>query len=454
MEQSINPQNTNAIIQDKVKKFIEKIKDKKQIELSDFNLYNKIKKENTISPLMVFILEKAIEKYNNNEIENQIEKVGFGEFPGITNKMEENNILFFESKNAFVLYVSFDEALIGNFWCNHQLLCDLLAINPIKEVLNSNLKLCSTFSNSSKSSKNEINFINDSNKKENLENENNNKYYKLSLGGNFEYNSLKFLLYGIKEYINFPRIIFYPIVNFKDYEEIDSVIYVKEIKDDLKEYYKNFKSIDLDYSKPRKDFKLNKNDILFIEVAFEIEIKKKKFYDFFLKIISFLTLYKNKGFLNEFKNYKIKPIILYNNNYNIKKEIITSIIDSINSLKMCIKKLKIKKFEEIYENLQIIYCWPTMPLMNNMITNNDLTKKIEENKKEINILNKEINDLNEKIVILEKTINYKNNNNNFKKFLHYNRNKNNYKKNYYYPYYKKKRNYIYNNKYYYYYDYY
>ena len=49
-------------------------------------------------------------------------------------------------------------------------------------------------------------------------NESNNKEYsKLSLGANFEYNALHFLLYGVNELINLPRIIYYPIVNFTDY---------------------------------------------------------------------------------------------------------------------------------------------------------------------------------------------------------------------------------------------
>ena len=45
---------------------------------------------------------------------------------------------------------------------------------------------------------------------------NNNEFYKFSFGSNFEYNSLHFLLYGIREFINLPRIVFYPLFDFKN----------------------------------------------------------------------------------------------------------------------------------------------------------------------------------------------------------------------------------------------
>jgi hypothetical protein len=87
----------------------------------------------------------------------------------------------------------------------------------------------------------------------------------LSFGANFQYNDLHFLLYGVKEYINLPRIIFYPIVEYKDYEEIDSCFLVKEMKTNLEAYYSNFKSINLeldDYDGERKSFNLMKNDLV------------------------------------------------------------------------------------------------------------------------------------------------------------------------------------------------
>jgi hypothetical protein len=255
-------------IKNKLKNFIKKIDQKNKITEEDFNLYIKIKKENKISPLMLYILEKAIEKYNNNSINNNIEKVGFGKFPGITSSREKNNKKYFDSKDAFVLYASFPEEFIGEFWKKHQLLADLLGVNPIKEVLNSKLQL-------SKNSKTSI-----SNK---TEEDNNQQFYKLSLGANFEFNSLKYLLYGIKEYVNLPRIVFYPIIDYIEYEEIDSIIFVKEMKNNLGKYYENFKSINLENPDNRKNFELNNNDLVFIEASFDIEDKKKKYMIFLLK---------------------------------------------------------------------------------------------------------------------------------------------------------------------------
>ena len=57
------------------------------------------------------------------------------------------------------------------------------------------------------------------------------------MGSNFEYNSLKFLLYGISKYKNLPRIIFFPIISCIDYEEIDNVFLIEEMKTSLGKYY-------------------------------------------------------------------------------------------------------------------------------------------------------------------------------------------------------------------------
>ena len=70
-----------------------------------------------------------------------LENVGFGYFPGINNQEKENNNDYFNSNDAFVLYASFSEKLIGTFWSNHQLLADLLSVNPDKSVLSSQLNL-------------------------------------------------------------------------------------------------------------------------------------------------------------------------------------------------------------------------------------------------------------------------------------------------------------------------
>ena len=128
-----------------------------------------------------------------------------------------------------------------------------------------------------------------------------------------------------------------------------------------------------------------------------LKIKKKKIHDFFVKILSFIFLFENIKLIDNINNYKIRPIILYNNNYNIKNDTIDKIKKSINSIKITIKKLNNTKFEEIYENVQIIYCWPTMPLLNNIITQRDLNKKIEKANIEINNLKEKINNLENKI---------------------------------------------------------
>ena len=106
---------------------------------------------------MEYILENAIDKYNNNNIDNGIEGTGFGYYPGISSSEKDNNNVYFNSTDAFVLYVKFSEKLIGNFWTNHQLLSELLDINPNKAVLSTGLRLANTItdkkSNKSKNKK-------------------------------------------------------------------------------------------------------------------------------------------------------------------------------------------------------------------------------------------------------------------------------------------------------------
>ena len=88
---------------------------KERLNLKIFKLFHKIYIDNQISPLMIFILENAIAKYNGNSIDNELENIGFGKFPGINNIREENNIAYFDSKEALVLYVSVPEKFIENF---------------------------------------------------------------------------------------------------------------------------------------------------------------------------------------------------------------------------------------------------------------------------------------------------------------------------------------------------
>ena len=514
-----------------LEEFVNKINNGEKLQIEDFNLYHKIKKCNEISPLMIFILEKSIDKYNgklsNNEIKdteienNKIEDTGFGYFPGITREEIDNNGVYFNSPNSLVFYSTFSEDFISTFWHDHQLLSDLLGINPNKEVLTANLNLAKTFSDTRTSKSNEIkkekknnkntnidnnqNTIAENNKKnKNKENNNNNKsnnsnnnsdnghiiindsseslneeekkriesnnkeFYKFSLGASFEYNALHFLLYGISEFINLPRIVFYPLFDFKDYEEIDSVFLIKKMRTDIDNYYYNFKSFDLEkgnYGK-RKDFKLQKNDLIFVETTFDFD-KKNKILSFMYKILKFINLYMDKELIESLNNYTIKPLVLYNNNYNISNKNLRDIKDAIKTFKITVSKFNNVKFKEIYDNLQIIYCWPTIPIVNNYLSVSDLNKKINEikienekkineikienekkiheikieNEKNINELKVENNELQKKINNLEKVIynsgirfNIENNNNRFRN-KYYNKNKyNNNNCKYYYKY--------------------
>ena len=82
------------------------INKKEKVNIQDFNLYQKIKKTNEISPLMIYILENSISKYNNKKINNGIEDVGFGNIPLITNKEKDNiNSYFTESNVKFVCII-------------------------------------------------------------------------------------------------------------------------------------------------------------------------------------------------------------------------------------------------------------------------------------------------------------------------------------------------------------
>ena len=484
--------SNNYTLHEKVRKFIEKIGKKEDVVFEDFFLFKKILIDNQISPLMIYILENAIDKYNDSSIDNGIEKTGFGSFPGITNAREGNNIEYFDSKEAFVLYVTFPENYIGKFWSEHPLLSDLLGVNPIKTVLSSKLKLAKTISferksqnskdgkKSDKSSKsNKEKSTSSQNEQEIIDESNNREYYKLSLGANFEFNALQYLLYGIKKYRNLPRIIYYPIVEYLDYDEIDTAILIEEMKADLGTHYKNFKSIDLNNQKAeRKDCILKKNDLVFVETSFEIETKKNKIYDFMVKICGFIKLYENIGEIKNLDEYTIKPIILYNNNYYLREDNIKDINNSKDLMKKTIQKLNNKKLEEVCENLQIIYCWPTIPLFNYLNTYNSLNTKIEEinlkyqqsqieiqeNKKEIQNLKKIISNIQKNFFTIDdnnyygyKSFNYKNyykkyNNKNYKysnynyKYSKYRINKN-YQRNYHYKYFNNinNNNYYYNN---------
>ena len=208
------------------------------------------------------------------------------------------------------------------------------------------------------------------------------------------------------------------------------------MKDNLDTYYSNFKSIDINnITGERKSFNLKKNELVFVECTFDFEKRNDKISDFFIKIIQFIKLFINAKKIQNLDEYTIKPILLYNNNINLSDK---NIKKSVKVIKETIEKLEDKsnneKFKEIYNNIQIIYCWPTIPILNNVTTYNDLDKKLEN----------ETKDLRDKIARLENEMKKmkKNNNYNYKRFNnnnYYNYKKykyNNYKQrynNYYYP---------------------
>ena len=148
------------------------------------------KTDNKISPLIIYILEKAINVYNqklNKEemIKYGFENVGFGNYPGISETEKDNNKIYFENDNAYVLYVSFNQEFIGNFWLEHQLLKDLLKINPDITVNYSELNLddmknikSETDKIINKSKKSKSSNKSESNKNSNKENSSENKSKK------------------------------------------------------------------------------------------------------------------------------------------------------------------------------------------------------------------------------------------------------------------------------------
>ena len=409
MEDNEIKMNNERITNDDIKSFMDNLNKGNDIKIEDFNIFRKIKADNTISPLIIYILEKAIDMYNQKLDKEEMvkygfDKVGFGFYPGLSSTEKDNNKIYFENDNAYVLYASFNQEFIGNFWAEHQLLRDLLKINPDISVNYSVLNLGDTKYIESekdkikkKSTKSESSDKSDSSKKDNSsknkskksKNKSNNKsetkildeneirdeinnklFYRYSLGASFEYNALKYILFGIKKYILLPRIVFYPKVKYIDYEEIDTSFIIEEMKENIKDYYKNFKSIDLtDYKKERKDIHLEKNDIVFIESTFEYE-RGRNVLNFMKKILKFIKLYENIGIIKDINNYKIKAIYLYDNNYDLQEKDIEDIKKSIELIKPFINKFNNKKYNEIFENLQIIYCWPTLPILNNVITYN------------------------------------------------------------------------------------
>jgi DNA repair exonuclease SbcCD ATPase subunit len=211
-----------------------------------------------------------------------------------------------------------------------------------------------------------------------------------------------------------------------------------------------------------------------VECSFEIENKKNKTYDFMIKIIKFIDLYLDKKLITNLDEYTIKPIILYNNNYCLNKTNIKNIKSDIDGIKINIENLKNKKLEEIYKNLQIIYCWPTIPICNNY-TSNIINNKLEESigkyetelnktknqldetknqldeiKNQLDETNKELDKTKKQVEGLQRIVTSLQNKNNFKKFNDTNKYNYRYKKYNNNNYHKKFHNYYnsnYHNKY-------
>ena len=110
----------------------EKIKAKEYIDKKFFNIFNKIENSNSINPLFVHILKLGLNKYNNMGKCPDIYTVGFDKFPGLTIKEKRRNQLVFNSDDAFVFYVSYNEDLISKFYSEKQSLQELLNTNEFK----------------------------------------------------------------------------------------------------------------------------------------------------------------------------------------------------------------------------------------------------------------------------------------------------------------------------------
>ena len=363
----------------------EKIKAKEYIGKKFFNIFNKIENSNSINPLFVHILKLGLNKYNNMGKCPDIYSVGFDKFPGLTIKEKRRNQLVFNSDDAFVFYVSYNEDLISKFYSEKQSLQELLNTNEFKTYIDnengpSDLKLDNLDNISIKSDS----FV--PNEAEEVKNEffHNKAYLSLLSGHNFEVNCITFLLNGLKKIKYLPRVVFYPIVKDIDMEEIDSAFIVKDLIDKPKDYFHNFQSIDFksNTSLKRNEIVIKKNDLIFVEIVF-CHPSKEKLKEFMEKIIKFLKLYDNANIIN-ITEYSVRPILIFDNNYVLKTNeyniLKNALIEFKNSNKNFIK------VDEIVDNMQICYVWPTLSIYNKFVTTNELKSKIDTQQKQIYFL--------------------------------------------------------------------
>lgn len=364
----------------------EKIKAKEYIDKKFFNIFNKIENSNSINPLFVHILKLGLNKYNNMGKCPDIYTVGFDKFPGLTIKEKRRNQLVFNSDDAFVFYVSYNEDLISKFYSEKQSLQELLNTNEFKTYIDnengrpSDLKLDNLDNISIKSDS----FV--PNEAEEVKNEffHNKAYLSLLSGHNFEVNCITFLLNGLKKIKYLPRVVFYPIIKDIDMEEIDSAFIVEDLIDKPKDYFHNFQSIDFksNTSLKRNEIVIKKNDLIFVEIVF-CHPSKEKLKEFMEKIIKFLKLYDNANIIN-ITEYSVRPILIFDNNYVLKTNeyniLKNALIEFKNSNKNFIK------VDEIVDNMQICYVWPTLSIYNKFVTTNELKSKIDTQQKQIYFL--------------------------------------------------------------------
>ena len=363
----------------------EKIKAKEYIDKKFFNIFNKIENSNSINPVFVHILKLGLNKYNNTGKCPDIYSVGFDKFPGLTIKEKRRNQLVFNSDDAFVFYVSYNEDLISKFYSEKQSLQELLNTNEFKTYIDnengpSDLKLDNLDNISIKSDS----FV--PNEAEEVKNEffHNKAYLSLLSGHNFEVNCITFLLNGLKKIKYLPRVVFYPIIKDIDMEEIDSAFIVKDLIDKPKDYFHNFQSIDFksNTSLKRNEIVIKKNDLIFVEIVF-CHPSKEKLKEFMEKIIKFLKLYDNANIIN-ITEYSVRPILIFDDNYVLKTNeyniLKNALIEFKNSNKNFIK------VDEIVDNMQICYVWPTLSIYNKFVTTNELKSKIDTQQKQIYFL--------------------------------------------------------------------
>ena len=302
--------------------------------------------------------------------------IGFNNFPGLTNKEIKRNQYWFDSDDAFVFYVSYNENLIDEFYSNKQSLSELLDSNEFKTFIDNenevkDLKLDNLDNISIKSES----FPPDEDEKVKNEFYHNKAYLSLVSGHNFEINCITFLLNGLKKIKYLPRVVFYPIAKEIDMEEIDSAFIVEDLIDDAKNYFHNFQSLDFksNTSLKRNEIIIQRNDLIFVEISF-CHPSKAKLSDFMYKIIKFLKLYNNANIIN-LAQYSVRPILIFDENYILKTYEYNTLKKELADFKKNNKNFI--KINEIVDNMQICYGWPTLSIFNKFVSTNELKKIID-----------------------------------------------------------------------------